>query len=95
MSERRPRPNRRRGARSLRHLRSGWQQVEAEQAMLLRRLTTEESLRDLLSLQNAFEPQLRQTESLFRAERLAYLEDLQDKLNRLAEWTEGQSGGAV
>jgi hypothetical protein len=49
----------------------------------------------LLSLQAAFEPQLQRTESLFRAERLAYLQDLQDKLGRLAEWMKGQRGRAV
>ena len=89
------RPNRRRRAQALRRLRSGWREAEWEQVRLLRRYTTQESLRDLLSLQNAFEPQLRQTESLFRAQRLAHLEKLQEKLARLAEWTRARSGGAV
>jgi hypothetical protein len=75
--------------------RDGWKQVEAEETCLLRRLTTEEGLHDLLCLQTAFEPQPQRTESLFRAERLAYLQDLQEKLSRLAEWMKGQRGRAV
>ena len=89
------RPNRRRRAQALRRLRTGWREAEWEQVRLLRRCTTQESLRDLLSLQVTFEPQLRQTESLFRAERLAHLERLQERLARLAEWTKARSGGTV
>ena len=43
------------------------------------------SLRQLLALQRTFEPHLQQTESLFRAERLAYLEELQRRLAQLGE----------
>ena len=71
---------------NLRQLRHGWEEAEAEEVRLLRQLTVEESLRDLLSLQRAFEPQLQRTEAIFRAERLAYLEDLQKRLITLDDW---------
>ena len=70
---------------SLGRVRDGWDEIEAEETRLLRQMTVQESLRQFLALQRAFEPQLQQTESLFRAERLAYLEELQRRLARLAE----------
>jgi hypothetical protein len=79
----------------LRRLRDGWDRVEAEEARLLRRLTVPESLDHLRSLQQAFEPQLQRTESLFRRDRLAYLQDLQDRLNRLANWMKNHRGKTV
>jgi hypothetical protein len=48
-------------------------------------MTIQDSLRQLLALQRAFEPYLQQTEVLFRAERLAYLEELQRRLAQLDE----------
>ena len=44
-------------------VRDGWDGVEAEETRLLRQMTVQESLRQLLALQRAFEPQLRQTET--------------------------------
>jgi len=79
----------------LSHVREGWSEVEAEEARLLRQMTVQESLRHYLALQRAFEPQLQQTEPLFRAERLAYLEELQRRLSKLARWTEEQRGKPV
>jgi len=68
----------------LSQVREGWDEIEAEETHLLRRMTVKESLRHYLALQRAFELQLQQTESLFRAERLAYLEKLQRRLGMLA-----------
>ncbi len=70
--------------KDLSRVRDGWDEVEAEETRLLRQMTVQESLRHLLALQRAFEPQLQQTEPLFRAERLAYLEELQRRLAMLA-----------
>lgn len=67
----------------LNRVRDGWQEIEAEETRLLRQMTVQESLRQLLALQRAFEPYLRQTEALFRAERMAYLEELQRRLAQL------------
>lgn len=44
-------------------MRDGWDEVQAEEARLLRHMTVQESLRQLLALQRAFELQLRQTET--------------------------------
>ena len=78
--------------RDLSRVRDGWDEIEADEIRLLRQMTVQESLRHLLTLQRAFEPQLQQTESLFRAERLAYLEELQCRLGMLAQWMEEQRG---
>jgi len=69
--------------KELSRMRDGWDAVEAYETQLLRQMTIEESLRHLLALHRAFEPQLQQTEKLFRAERLAYLEELQSRLAML------------
>ena len=58
--------------------------MEAEKARLLRQMTVQESLLQYLALQRAFEPHLRRTEAVFRAERLAYLAELQRRLSRLS-----------
>jgi hypothetical protein len=69
-------------------VRADWDEVEAEETRLLCQMTVQESLRHLLVLQRAFESQLQQTEPLFRAERLAYLEELQRRLATLTGRTE-------
>lgn len=71
--------------RDLSRVREGWDEVEETETRLLRQMTTQESLRHYLALQRAFEPQLRATEHLFRAERTAYLEELQRRLAKLNE----------
>ncbi len=76
-------------------VRDGWDDIKAEETRLLRRMTVPESLRHLLTLQRTFESQLQQTESLFRAERLAYLEKLQNQLSMLAKWMKEQRGEPV
>ena len=72
--------------RDLRALREGWENVAAEETRLLRDLTIEESARQLLRLQEAFEPQLQATAHLFAPQRWAALAELQARLQRLAEW---------
>ena len=80
---------------NLRRIRDGWDEVEAEETRLLRQMTIKESLGHLLLLQSAFESQLQRTESLFRPERLAYLQDLQNRLSRLANWLKNRRGHPV
>lgn len=77
---------------SLSRVREGWEALEAERARLLRRMTVQEGLEQYLALQRAFETQLRQTEALFRPERMAYLAELQRRLARLEEWMKEQGG---
>ncbi|HEY4689427.1 MAG TPA: hypothetical protein VIK33_08955 [Anaerolineae bacterium] len=74
--------------RELRALREGWETVEVNATRLLRRLTTQESIRQWLVLQRSFEAQLQQTATLFRPERRAALAQLQARLRRMAEWQE-------
>ncbi len=76
---------------SLKCLREGWDALEAEKARLLRRMTVQESVVQYLELQRALEPQFRQTEVLFRPERMAYLAELQRRLARLEEWKSAPS----
>jgi hypothetical protein len=66
--------------RDLGQIRQGWDEIEQMEVRLLRQMTVQESLRQYLALQRAFEPQLRATEHLFRAERLAHLRNLQRRL---------------
>jgi len=80
---------------NLNRVRDGWDEVEVEEVRLLRQMTAQESLHHYLALQRAFEPQLQQTEGLFRAERLAYLKELQRRLVTLDEWTEERRGKPI
>lgn len=83
------------GKKGLRRVREGWDQVEAEETRLLCQMTVQESLAHLLALQRAFEPQLQETEHLFRAERMAYLEELQRRLAALERWLEQRRGESL
>ena len=67
-------------------LRQDWEAIEAEETRLLRRMTVQESLRQWLMLQSAFEPQLQATDALFAEERRAALGELQARLTQEAEW---------
>lgn len=78
----------------LRSLREGWDELEAVETRLLRGMSIQESARQLLVLQEAFEPQFRQTAALFAPERWAALAELQARLHRLTEYQE-QHGIAV
>lgn len=57
----------------LARIREGWEEVEERETRLLRQMTVQENVCHLLALYRAFEPQLQQTEALFRDERLAQL----------------------
>jgi hypothetical protein len=57
--------------------------VEAEETRLLQNMTIQESIRQWLARQCAFEPQLQQTAVLFAPERYAALAQLQLRLYRL------------
>ena len=72
--------------RELSAVREGWDAFEVEHTRLLRSLTVQESLRQWLELQRAFEPQLQETAALFAQERRSALAELQARLQRLAEW---------
>ncbi len=67
-----------------------WEALEAERIRLLRRMTVQESLQQYLALQRALEPQFRATEALFRPQRMAYLAELQRRLERLDQWRREQ-----
>jgi hypothetical protein len=69
--------------RDLGSVREGWDEVEEQETRLLRQMTVQEGIGHLLALYRAFESELQWTEDLFRAERLAYLEELQRRLARL------------
>ncbi len=71
------------GWHDLSRVREGWAAIEAQETRLLRQMTVEESLQQLLVLHRTFEAQLQETEPLFRAERIAYLEELQRRLLKL------------
>jgi len=74
--------------RELGALRQDRDAFEAEETRLLQSMTVQESVRQWLALQRAFEPQLQQTAALFAPERQAALVQLQLRLRRLAEWQE-------
>jgi elongation factor P--beta-lysine ligase len=74
--------------RELSALRASPNTFEADETRLLQRMTIQESVRQWLTLQLAFEPQLQQTAALFAPERQAALAQLQLSLHRLAEWQE-------
>ena len=70
----------------LKRLREGWDSLQAEETRQLRAMSVQESVRQWLQLQMAFEWQLQQTAPLFEAERQAALVELQARLKRLADW---------
>jgi len=80
--------------RELSALREGWDVFAAEETRLLRGMSVQESMRQWLMLQEAFEHQLQQTVELFGPERQAALAELQERLHRLAEW-QGKHGATA
>ena len=72
--------------RELKALREDWNIYAADETRLLQALSVEESMRQLLLLQETLEPQLQQTAHLFAADRWAALAAVQSRLQRLAEW---------
>jgi hypothetical protein len=79
--------------RDLGALRQNWEEIEAEETRLLQQMTVQKGISQLLALHRIFEPQFQQTESIFRAEREAHLVELQQRLQKLAEWMKEQRGG--
>ncbi len=77
--------------RELSALRASQDAFEADETRLLQSMTVQESVRQWLALQRAFEPQLQQTAALFAPERQAALAQLQLRLHRLVEW-QGRHG---
>lgn len=69
-----------------------WKALAAERVRLLRQMTVQESLQQYLALQRALEPQFQATEALFRPQRVAYLIELQRRLERLDRWRKEQRG---
>jgi hypothetical protein len=69
-------------------LRAGWDAFDREETLLLRAMTAQESLDQLLMLQRTWEPQFQQTAALFTLERWAALAEIQARLRRLAKWQE-------
>jgi hypothetical protein len=78
--------------RGLKTLRESWDKVQAEEAALSKSLPVYESVRQYLILYNTFALQLQQTEPIFRPEREAYLAELQQRLQRVAEWQRKRRG---
>jgi hypothetical protein len=78
----------------LKALREDWDAFSAEETRLLRAMSVADSMRQLLMLQETFEPQLQATAHLFGPERWAALAELQSRLRRLAEW-QAQHGQPV
>ncbi|MBN1888311.1 MAG: hypothetical protein JW850_09985 [Thermoflexales bacterium] len=73
-------------------IRDNWDEIEAQEARLLRGMSVQESMGHLLALQRVFEYQLQQTEDLFRPDRLIYLATLQARLQCLGEWHQKHHG---
>ena len=71
--------------RELTALREGWEEIEAEETRLLRQMSIQESVRQWLRLQQAFEDQLQQTADMFGPDRWATLAGLQARLQQLAD----------
>lgn len=80
--------------RELKALREGWDTIVVEETRLLRGLSIQGGMRDLLRLQETLEPQMQQTAHLFASDRWAALAELQSRLRRLAEW-QVQNGQSV
>lgn len=72
--------------RDLKALREGWDTIVEEETRLLRGLSIQSGMRDLLRLQEMVEPQFQQTAHLFAGDRWAALAELQSRLQRLAKW---------
>jgi hypothetical protein len=81
--------------RDLKTLREGWNEIEREELRIAEDLTIEQGLRIFVSLCEALAPQMRETEELFRADREAYLTELQARLRRLEEWRQQQDGSTT
>ncbi len=68
----------------------GWAELDALETQLLRRLTVAQGMQQYLALQREFEPQLQESEAVFRQQRIDALVQLQARLATL-----NSSNGAV
>jgi hypothetical protein len=66
--------------RTLSQARQGWIDIEAQETQLLRQLTVEDGVRQVLALQSEFEPLLMETEKVFRQPRIDAFVQLQTRL---------------
>ena len=64
----------------LRQARQDWTEIEVFETQLLRHLTPEQGIQQYLALQREFEPQLQETEGIFRQQRIHALIQLQARL---------------
>jgi hypothetical protein len=71
--------------RDLSTVRQGWEQINQAEARLDTQMTAQQSFRQWLQLQAAFESQLLRTATIFGSERIAALAELQARLRRLVE----------
>ena len=76
----------------LRTLRDQWIEIEKVEITLARAypLTIQESAQQFMELYQEFAPYLEATEHIYRSDRIAYLIELQERLQRLAEWQKEQ-----
>lgn len=81
--------------KELKALREGWDEAQIEEAKVSQVLTVQESVRQFLILYRSFAPHLQETESLFGPEREAYLVELQQRLQQVAQWRRDQSGESL
>ena len=72
-------------------LREGWGEVRKIEAQLIQPLTIQESVRQYVELYETFLPHLEETEPIFRPLREAYLIEIQNRLQQLAEWQQKQN----
>ena len=72
--------------RDLKSLRESWADIYKEEVKHSPRLTIDESVKQFFSLYQIFSPQLEETEVIFGPERRAHLIELQQRLQRIAEW---------
>ena len=63
--------------------RQDWTEIELIKTQLLRQLTLEQGMQQYLALQSEFEPQLQETEGVFRQQRIHALTQLQARLASL------------
>ena len=63
--------------------RQDWTEIDAIKTQLLRHLTLEQGMQQYLALQREFEPQLQETEGIFRQQRIDALTQLQARLATL------------
>ena len=69
--------------KALRQVRDGWAELEVVETRLLRDLSIEDGVRQVLELQHQFEAQLQQTEAVFRQGRNQDLMKMQARLATL------------